>query len=179
MRKIQKILIGVFAAGVLLTGIGTGVAFVEYSTLTYGGQKIIGEEHLATKTLTYKLEDFKEEVILLEGLDYHASHVTELMEDATVPKNEIQFQVTYNEKRVRPYLWSNESESFESTEEDPMRIGLGIEYERNEFAEFMEVRDIVLNELKQNTISSYEIIYVTDVLVKAHPETMAVIREVK
>lgn len=179
MRKVQKILLGVFATGVLLTGIGTGMAFVEYSTLAYGGQKIVGKEHLVTKTLTYKLEDSKEEILLLEGLDYHASRVTELMEDSTIPKNEIQYHVTYNEKRVRPYLWSNESDTFESTKEEPMRIGLGLEYENNEFEEFMEVKDIVLNELKQNTISSYEIVYVSDVMIKVHPETMEMIQEVK
>ena len=60
-----------------------------------------------------------------------------------------------------------------------MRIGLRVEYEHNEFSEFMEIKDIVLDELKQHTISSYEIAYVTDVKIKVHPDMMAVIQEVK
>ena len=81
MRNIQKKLLGMFAGGVLLTGIGTGIALVEYSTLSYGGHKIIGEDNLVTDTFIYELEDIGNEVVLLEGFDYNASHVTEVIED--------------------------------------------------------------------------------------------------
>ena len=62
MRNIQKKLLGMFAGGVLLTGIGTGIALVEYSTLSYGGHKIIGEDNLDIFTqwreYQYILENF-------------------------------------------------------------------------------------------------------------------------
>ena len=35
MRRIQKILLGTFLAGVLISGIGTGTAIAEYSSFTY------------------------------------------------------------------------------------------------------------------------------------------------
>ena len=38
MRKVQKILIGTLLGGVLLGGIGTGVALVEYSSFAYAGK---------------------------------------------------------------------------------------------------------------------------------------------
>ncbi len=35
MRRIHVILLGIFMTGVLLGGIGTGIAFGEYSTMEY------------------------------------------------------------------------------------------------------------------------------------------------
>ena len=37
MRKIHVILLAVFTTGVLCGGIGTGIAFGEYSSMEYGG----------------------------------------------------------------------------------------------------------------------------------------------
>ena len=110
-------------------------------------------------------------MVLLEGFDYNASRVTEFIEDETIAKDEILYEVTYNENRVRPYIWSGE-------EGETIRIGLGMEYFRNEFADFMEVKDLVLSELKQHKVSSYETTYVTNVAVKANPETMSRIEKV-
>ncbi len=172
MRKIQKLLIGVFIGGVLLSGIGTGMAFVEYSTLSYGGQKIIGEENLVTKTLTYELSEDHNEVIILENYSYWTSHVTEVVEDPEVSKREIQYEITYNEKMVRPFLWTDESLNSETKKIDTVRIGLSIEYFGDEFGEFMKNKDMVLNELKQNKISSYVRNHVTDVVIRIHPDTM-------
>ena len=52
MRRIQKILAGVFFGGVLLCGIGAGVAFVEFSSFEYGGEKQIGSDVLVTEALS-------------------------------------------------------------------------------------------------------------------------------
>ena len=49
MSKFQKILLGVFCGGILLCGIGAGVAFTEFSSLTYGGEKLLGEGEFVTK----------------------------------------------------------------------------------------------------------------------------------
>lgn len=178
MRKIQKTLLGLFAGGVLLTGIGTGVALVEYSTLKYGGHKNIGEETLVTHTFTYELEETQQQLVLLEGFDYNASRVTEFIEDSEVPENEIQYVVTYNENRVLPYIWSSETSEAVSGKEEPIRIGLGMEYVYNGFAEFMERKDLILNELKNHTVSTYETTYVTKVVIKVNPETMESIEKV-
>ena len=42
MGKIRMILASVFLGGVILGGIGAGIAIVEYSSLTYVGEKKIG-----------------------------------------------------------------------------------------------------------------------------------------
>ena len=48
MRKIHVILLAVFTTGVLCGGIGTGIAFGEYSSMEYGGAVMLGEEYLVT-----------------------------------------------------------------------------------------------------------------------------------
>ena len=178
MRNIQKKLLGMFAGGVLLTGIGTGIALVEYSTLSYGGHKIIGEDKLVTDTFIYELEDIGNEVVLLEGFDYNASHLTEVIEDSSIPSDEIQYEVTYNANRVRPYIWSNGESDSVSRHEESLRVGLGMDYFRNDFADFMESKDLILSELKNHTVSTYESTYVTNVVIKLNPETMERIRKV-
>lgn len=172
MRKLHQVFLGLFVGGVLLTGIGTGIAFVEYSTLNYGGHKLIGEEDLVIDTFTYQWEEENMDLVLLDDFDYHASRVTELVEDTQIPKNEIQYEVTYNENRVRPYIWASKAEESTMSQEEPVHIGLEMDYLRNELADFMESKDLILSELKKHTISSYEIPYVTKVLVKVNPETM-------
>lgn len=51
MRRYQKILMGTLCAGVLLGGIGTGISLVEFSSLEYAGERIVGEVRMETKTL--------------------------------------------------------------------------------------------------------------------------------
>ena len=53
MGKIRMILASVFLGGVILGGIGAGIAIVEYSSLTYVGEKKIGEENLVTCEMDY------------------------------------------------------------------------------------------------------------------------------
>ena len=56
MSRLHKILLGVFCGGVLLCGIGTGIAFTEFSALEYGGVTYIGDEHMKTENLDVALE---------------------------------------------------------------------------------------------------------------------------
>lgn len=213
MRKVQKLLIGAFAFGVLLAGVGTGIALVEYSSLRYGGEKILGEENLVTKTLEFELPDGQKELILQDSYDRRRNCIVEVSEDSELPERLVQYEVTYNEKCVRPYL---DFESLEISEDEEVAedqegaenqevtedqdtaaedqdsvegqdsaenqdsgigtLRLGIEYFGNDFGMFMEHKDRILDELKQNTISTYQTNYVTKVVIKANPETMKVIK---
>ena len=58
-NRLRLILLGVFCAGVLLTGIGVGMAIVEYTSLEYTGIYTLGGE------ITRADYEFK---ILLSGL---------------------------------------------------------------------------------------------------------------
>ena len=112
MRKIQKILGGIFLAGVLLGGVGTGIAMVEYSSLAYGGEKLIGEDSLVTKTLDFDF-DLDGRILEIEGGRYWGTNKGQEIEvDNTVPAGTVRFEVTYNQKTVTPSL------AFQVYEED-------------------------------------------------------------
>lgn len=55
MRKIHKIIGGMLVAGVLIAGIGSGVAFAEYSNFEYGGEKVLENSKYITKTVNYQV----------------------------------------------------------------------------------------------------------------------------
>ncbi len=100
MGKIQMVLAGVFLGGVLLGGIGAGIAIVEYSSMAYAGEKKIGEENLVTCEMDYTFAPEKER-ICIEDYGYWN---TGIEEDETVPEGTIRYEVTYNEKTVKPIL---------------------------------------------------------------------------
>lgn len=103
MRRIQKIFIGIFLGGVLLGGIGTGIAFVEYSSIAYAGERKIGAESLVTDNFDFSFEPEKGG-ILVAGRRYEDGKPLAVEEDEAVPEGVIRYQVTYNPKTVTPVL---------------------------------------------------------------------------
>lgn len=55
MRRIYKIIGSMLIIGVLIAGIGSGVAFAEYSAFEYGGEIVLEGSERFTKTLKYKV----------------------------------------------------------------------------------------------------------------------------
>lgn len=133
MRKVQKILSGIFFCGVLLGGIGTGVALVEYSSLAYGGEKRIGEENLVTRELDYVFVPGEERISIVRGYWYDSIEA-----DETVPEGTIRYVVTYNEKTVEPTLYSWEASPAEREIWEENREENGTEYEAENEAEYRE-----------------------------------------
>ena len=119
MRKIQKLLIGTFLGGILLGGIGTGMAFAEYSTFSYAGEKRIGDQNLVTRELDFSFDPADGRIRIPGG--YWEQRLVEGIEtDESVPEGTVRFVVTYNEKQVAPYLefWEEESEELEPDESE-------------------------------------------------------------
>jgi len=50
-------------------------------------------------------------------------------------------------------------------------------YKRDEFQFFMENKDKVLEDLKNKSLSSYEIPYITEVIVRVNPETKDYVKD--
>lgn len=103
MRRLQKVMTGVFLGGVLLGGVGTGLAVVEYSTLSYGGERLVGEEYLVTKNLDFEFPQDGRVLVLVDNYYLRRSNVR-LETDASVPAGLVRYEITYNEKRVVPEL---------------------------------------------------------------------------
>lgn len=104
MRRIQKVMTGIFLGGVLLGGIGTGTAMVEYATLSYGGERLVGEEYLVTKNLDYDFPQDGRILVLVTNYFLRRSN-TKLETDESVPVGTVRYEITYNEKRAVPELY--------------------------------------------------------------------------
>lgn len=189
MRNIQKVLIGIFLTGVLLTGVGTGMALGEFSSLSYGGKKIIGEEDLVTKEMDFEIP-MDDKTVILAYQGYRERWKGSLIEDTSVPEGTIRFQVTYNEKVVEPYLHYREYEEEEMTEKEQEEMSdtkaediiigelyLTYDYKGNEFELFMENKNKILEDLKQKSLSSYEIPHIIEVTVRVNPGTKSCVRD--
>lgn len=168
MRKIQKILIGTFLGGVLLTGVGTGVAMVEYSSLAYAGVKQIGEENLVTRELDFKLEEDMEKITLVRSYWNGGKKDIKVEEDETVPVGVVRYAVTYNPETADAAL----EFEIDGVNEGHGYLYLQTEYYGDDFAMFMESKDRILEELKEKKISSYHVAYITGVTIKVNPETI-------
>lgn len=111
MRKIHVILLAVFTTGVLCGGIGTGIAFGEYSSMEYGGTVMLGEEYLVTGELMYEFDPVPGEKIALNPTNWGTSRGTSnLVMDETLPMGTVCYDVTYNSKLTIPHLYYWESE---------------------------------------------------------------------
>ncbi len=198
MRNVQKVLIGIFLSGVLLGGVGTGIAVAEFSSLNYGGRKTIGAENLVTKEMDFEIPTDGRTVILgYRG--YRGGWEGNLVEDPSVPDGVVRYEVTYNERLIEPFLYYEEYEEEEMAEPDqdldelqeeetrtdeekkePVYAGelyLSARYKGSDFELFMENKDRILEELKQKNLSSYEIAYLTEITVKVNPETRAYVKD--
>jgi len=196
MGKIRMILASVFLGGVILGGIGAGIAIVEYSSLTYVGEKKIGEENLVTCEMDYTFTLENEQI----SSEYRDICNTKIEEDETVPEGTIRYVVTYNEKTVKPTLrvWEEQdyqeedlsennlepssekdSNTEENKEEEPpikqlkqTALELGVRYTYSDFALLMESKDQILEDLRQGRIASYDVMYISQVTIKVNPRTM-------
>lgn len=103
MRKIQKILLGSFLTGVLICGVGAGTAIGEYSSLTYLGERTLGEEKLVTENFDYTF-DPELGAIRLHPSWYGGRETAEVQTDDSVPENVIRYEITYLPETIEPEL---------------------------------------------------------------------------
>lgn len=171
MHKMIIAGIGMFCAGVLLGGIGTGIAIAEYTSLEYTGEHILGQEDMKKEMLEISVIPEEGKKIRVEG--YYGTFPVQFSEE--IPMNTIQYEMTYNPTLVNlhleyeeenPEVWSEEDE------ESPRYQGsvqLEYYYTGNEFDLFMKNKDKILNELKQGKVGSYQTKSVDSVVIRMNP----------
>ena len=176
MRRCQKILLGTLCAGVLLGGIGTGISLVEFSSLEYAGERIVGEVRMETKTLEVEIDPEEGRWGLSDNMPWAAEMSVEA--DETVPENTVRFQVEYNAAKVTPQaetsVYTSEywDENNEYVEEARPLVELYCIWEDHEddMKLFMEVKDEFLADLKEGKLASYQSApYVESVDIRINP----------
>ena len=103
MRRLRVVLFAIFLIGVLLAGVGAGLTMVEWSSLEYGGTKLLDSEYLVTEDFDFALKDDGSTLILGESY-YTNRYLDGIEEDPAVPEGIVRYQVTYNQALVKPFL---------------------------------------------------------------------------
>lgn len=158
MSKFQKILLGAFCGGVLLCGLGAGIAFTEFTALEYDGEKILGAEQMVTDVVDVS---FTPGETPYDIYSYYYSEYPEIVVDDTVPEGTVRFDVTYNAARVEPHP---------HVDEENCMISLDWYWEDvSEMELLMEAKEQILAELKEGKISAYDVEGVKEVRIRVNP----------
>lgn len=167
MKKFRISMIVLLLAGVLLGGVGAGAAFAELSELKFNEVVWYGMENLSEEKLIYEIQDPKTDAFYCyRGFSMKGS--PEIIEDYKVPKDEIWFELKYNPDYGEVSLEKVGSYGGDYLQED---IHIWLFGRRNDgFAEFMEIKDRILNDLKENVVSSYRFAEVAEMKVLVHPQ---------
>lgn len=185
-KKLYKVMISLLAGGVLLTGMGCGISFGEYSSFTYGGEVMLpGSKHI-TKTIDYTIEadekinaetseadsednaeqtaEKKMHTILLNTWNYT------VIEDESVPEDKIRFKVEYitDKENVSPYF---------SKDGDADLICFSSGFEYNELRDLMRFKDVLLSDIKAHKISNYQFDGTEIVEIHVNPKTSVEIEQ--
>ncbi|MDO4438891.1 MAG: hypothetical protein Q4B86_05540 [Eubacteriales bacterium] len=165
MRRIHKIAAGVFLIGVLFTGIGTGVALAEFSNLSYGGRIEADTANYKSKELVYTLaEDERYNRIYVDSYWRNDSSIEFVEKSEAFPDNTIALEIYYDAGAIEPELYvDNEIEEGE--------IYISVHYNQNSsydaFSEVLNVKDKILEGLKDKKIYSYDGSKIKSIKVKA------------
>lgn len=168
MRNIHKTILAIFCGGVFLSGIGTGIAFYEFSSFAYAGEVLVGDVKMATKNLDYSFQLKEEQQLRIYGNYYFYRNSPEevtIIPDETVPENTVRFQVTYNESAVKPRL-----NSYEDDSDDPY-VGIEFYYLQDDWSIFMTAKDRLLEDIKNSRIGSYDTVSVEQIRIFVNPAT--------
>ena len=171
-----------FGIGILLCGLGCGIAFAQYSGFDYAGEKRIGDDNLKTETVEKDIDSDGTIEIMYPGYRCDVSVVA----DENVPIDKINFDVTYNTEVISLYI-SKYNDVYttytdDSFDEDGALIEEGHEVEEKEinfvFGKYKNDRDIdtmfkvkdeLLKDIKNKQIGNY---YVTDfdsIVIRVNP----------
>ena len=167
MRKFRICMIVLLLAGVLLGGIGAGACLVEFSDLEYKGLVMLGGEKTETQELVYEMKNRDvDRINLYTGGYTHGA--TEVIPDRSIDLDEVMIEVTYNPEYCEPMLESYGSYENETWTQEDVHIWTHVK-NYDSLQTVMDVKDQILEDLKEKKISSYQVASVTEVKVYVHP----------
>lgn len=160
MLKKWIILAGCFFGGILICGLGAGVCFVEFSGLSYAGERQMGT--IKETTLCHQVYEYETmDTCWIECYSNSNNDRPEIVSDNSLPEGGIEMDVEYNDDLERPSLYQSNSYRSEENvtegeeglvpEEGYIHISLYSEPAKI----IMRYKDIMLEDLKNGQIGSY------------------------
>ena len=164
----RKILLAVLVTGVLLCGIGTGIAISEYSSFEYLGEKEIGGDTVQTDTFEetlYRGENDDTKVnVQSYGSDGQKMTLETSKTDIHIDKEEYMEYDDYTAEHGTPpnclYI---------TYYVNPVTV------DQNEFTSFMNYKDEILQNLKEKRFYNYTYQTIQSVKVVVNPENKDVV----
>lgn len=172
-RKIMALL---FVAGVILTGIGTGVAFGEYSDFTYGGKAALYPELETTKVISETLPDQKEQEEILYSEYHYPSCKTQVEADETMAADAIDFVFSYNSAFVEPYVDTETILNHKDEEKQVFFLEHDYDGAKSDFEMAMDAKDVILDGLKAHTVVEVKPDYEFTLTIRVAPENVERVR---
>ena len=183
----RKIIVLILAIGILLCGLGTGVAISEYSSFEYLGQKNLGGDELKTDTFQetlYRGKNGNGEVYIHSyGL---GEEKISLETSKKVPKDQIQFVVEYNPNNVQDihivqniHIAREDSAEYDEFPEETGYVSYYLTYymsDHDSFGMMMSYKDEILENLKEKRFYEYDYKTIQSVRVVVHPSNKDVVK---
>lgn len=110
MGKIRLTLLGIFCAGLLLGGIGAGVAFSTFSSFTYAGKQVIDGAEVRSQRLEVPLESDAGPVRLNDyfgGGSLRLRDVGRIEVSEAVPAGTLLWEMTYETAGPEISVWTD------------------------------------------------------------------------
>jgi len=168
-NKLKMILLGIFCVGVLITGMGIGIAVIEYTQLEYTGVHVIGGEDTTEAKYEFKVE-------LLEGEEFHIRNQREMVEiiyDEAVPENQVRCSILYNSNLVKVLAGIDVPEKGNTGN---TWLYFSERYIADDFDLLMQNKDSIIADLKEGKIGSYETAdTIKEITVRVNPKMKDVV----
>lgn len=140
------IMTGLFLSGLLLVGIGGGVAFAEYTSFSYGGEKVIGGGQTDVVRIEQERKAGQPFSLALYDRD------TEIVEDSSLDDGHLVFEIEYYGEYTEPYVESYTEEG----EEGPEEFFYVWQDGKNELGMVWKLKDEVLDAVKERKVYDYK-----------------------
>ena len=160
MTRLHKITIGIFCGGILLSGIGAGVAFGEFSGLAYGGAEVVGKTDIVTRDISKEIDPEQG----VWNIDGYWDTAPEVEADESIPENTVLFRITYNKDMVEPRIeetvqeddyYDDDADTWRQTRNPALELRCyWQDTDESNFQNLMEAKDKVLVGLKRGELIS-------------------------
>lgn len=159
-KLIRMITAGVFCVGVLMGGVGSGIAFAEFSGFSYQSVET-PQEAFKTEKFTYRMPEEIEKKI---GIDrFYGGSFCKLESRENIPKGQAEIYITYNTQAC--------SVEFRDVMDNEDNVQLRFYLDcGGDFENFMKVKDDFLEGLRKKEVHDYQIDYVKSMEVRVNPE---------
>ena len=171
-RNIKIAALGMALAGVLFGGIGTGIGFVEFTSFSYGGEKVINQKEGMVYESSVKIP--------MENIDYiyldfwiGKSSDLEIIYDDKIPFGVAECEITDNTD-CEGYML----DTYEDYEYDKVSgVHISAFREPNTVKEMMALKDSLVEDIKNREFSSYRPSDVTSIKLFLNPSMNSYIKK--